>query len=124
MSVRLDLESQPGVAMGHASGPMTLDDMKEAARSLWRSVDGSRVRVLWDLREAQFDISANDVRELAEWVKQESPFDDLLTAFVVRPGLQFGLARMFEMLREKPGARTGVFTEAEPALAWLRSESP
>lgn len=108
--------------MGHASGPMTLDGIKEAARLIWGRVEGPRVRVLWDIREAEVDLSGAQIRELAEWAKQESPYDDLLTAFVVRPGFQFGLVRMFEVLREKPGARAGVFTETEPALAWLKAE--
>ena len=122
MSIRLDLESVPDVALGYASGPMSLDQIKDAARAVWARVEGPRVRALWDIRDAEFDISGTQVRELAEWVKQESTFEDMRTAFVVRHGLQFGLMRMYEVLREEPRAKTGVFTEREPALAWLRAE--
>lgn len=124
MNIRLDLESEPGVAIGHASGPMTLDQIKDAARMIWDRIEGPRVRALWDIRDAEFDLSGSQVRELAEWVGQESTFEDMRTAFVVRGGFQFGLMRMYEMLREKPRAKAGVFTEWKPALAWLRSEAP
>ena len=121
MKLRFDLESESDVAIGRASGPMTLVDMKTAAQSLWDRAGGPRGRILWDIREAEFDLTAEQVRELAEFVKQASPFSDLRTAFVVREGLQFGLVRMFEMMRETPGARVGVFTETPPALEWLRT---
>jgi hypothetical protein len=123
LKIHLDLDSEPGIVIGHASGSMTLADMRDAAHEAWARASGPRARFLWDIREAEFDLPADQVRELAEYAKRTSPFPDLRTAFVVREGLQFGLVRMFEVMRETPGARVRVFTEADPALDWLRSET-
>ncbi len=75
--------------------------------------------MLWDLREAQFDLSTTEVRFLAEFTKQHSPFSRLRMAFVVAGDLEFGLIRMFEVFRETEGVRTAVFEDMGEALGWL-----
>jgi hypothetical protein len=123
MDIRLDLESVEGVAIGVARGSMTLEDIGAAAVALWQRVEGPRAHILWDLREARFDLSAAEVQELAVFVKNESPPGDLRTAFVVSGDLEFGLVRMFEALRDAPNSRTRAFREMEPALIWLTGQA-
>lgn len=121
--VAIDLESVPGVVVGEASGPLTLADIRQAAATVWRQFEGGRIRILWDLRNARFNFTAAEVEELAAFMKQRSPFTDLRSAFVVSGDVEFGLVRMFEILRETESARTAVFRDRERALAWLASDT-
>jgi len=121
--VTIDLDSVEGIAIGIAHGPLNLEKICESAVAIWKHVKGPRIRILWDLRAARFKLSTNDVRSLAEFIKQHSPPGDLRTAFVVSTVLEFGLVRMFEVLRETASARTMVFRDKEQALEWLASDA-
>ncbi len=124
MAVRFDLDSLDGVAVGVADGPLTLDEMKESALAMWRRVEGPDVRILWDLREAHFDLSGAEIRDLADFSKRRAPPVRLRTAFLVDRDHQFGLLRMFQTFSETENARTSVFREEERALAWLAGDAP
>ena len=117
--VTIDTDSVEGIVVGTASGPLTLEEIREAAAAVWSDVEGPRIRILWDVRDAQFTLSANEVRSLAEFAKQHSPFSNLRMAFVVARDLEFGLVRMFEVFREAESARTAVFRDRQQALGWL-----
>jgi hypothetical protein len=68
----------------------------------------------------KFDIGMDDVRMLA----QKSIFSPASRrAFVVKGDLAYGLARMFEILRETMGEQgIGVFRNLDDALEWALSE--
>lgn len=121
--VTIDTDSIEGVVVGTASGPLTLEEMREAAAAVWRDVEGPRVRVLWDLQDAQFTLSANEIRGLAEFAKQHSPFSHLRMAFVVARDFEYGQIRMFEVFREAESARTAVFRDRQQALGWLATDA-
>jgi hypothetical protein len=124
MAVRFDFESVEGVAVGIAHGPLTLDEIKESAATMWRLIEGPRIRLLWDLREASFDLGTAEVRDLAEVVKQLAPATEFRSAFVVSGDLEFGLVRMFEVYRQTKGTLTRVFRDKQQALDWLTNDSP
>jgi hypothetical protein len=67
----------------------------------------------------QFDIGMDDVRTLA----QKTIFSNQSRrAFVVKGDLAYGLARMFEILRESFGEQgIAVFRELDDALEWVLS---
>jgi hypothetical protein len=115
----IDKDSETSVVVGTAIGPLTVEEIRRAAASVWRDVEGPSLRVLWDLRLARFEFSAVEVRALAEFARQNSPYPDLRMAFVVARDLEFGLVRIFEALRETARARVAVFREKDEALAWL-----
>ena len=121
--VTIDTDSVEGVVVGTASGTLTLKEIREAAAVVWRDVEGPRIRMLWDLRDAQFTLSSSEVRAVAEFAKLNSPFSDLRMAFVVARDLEFGLIRMFEVFRDNGKARTAVFRDRQEALAWLATEA-
>ena len=118
----LDRDSVPGVAIAVVCGPLDLEDIRDATAEVWRRVSGPSARILFDLREARFDLAPDEIPDLAEFVKQGSPYEDLRTAFIVAQDLEFGLLRMFEAFREAQGTRTAVFRNREEALAWLTRE--
>ena len=121
--VTLDTDSVEGVVVGTVSGPLTLEDIREAAAAVWRDVEEPHIRMLWDLREAQFSLSTSEIRFLAEFTKQHSPFSRLRMAFVVARDLEFGLVRMFEVFRGTDGVRTAVFRDMGDALGWLAMDA-
>ena len=123
MSVTLDLESIEGIAIGIAHGSLTLNEIEESAEAMWRVVRAPKIRILWDLRDARFDLSGTEVRGLAEFAKRLVSGAALRTAFVASRDLEFGLLRMFEVLREAKGARMSVFRDRERALEWLGNDA-
>ena len=119
MAVTFDLDSVKGVVVGVARGPLTLKEIKESAVSIRRQVEGPDIRILWDLRDARFDLSVDEVKDFAEFIKRHSPPGDLRTAFVVSTDREFGLVRMFEVFREVADTQTAVFRDKGRALEWL-----
>ena len=124
MAVTLDLDSVEGVSIGIAHGSLTLAEIKESAATMWRFVGGSEIRMLWDLRDAQFDLTSTEVRELADFARMLVSGATVRTAFVAPRDLEFGLLRMFEVLREGKGVQTSVFRDKERALEWLGNDTP
>jgi hypothetical protein len=68
----------------------------------------------------QIELSTNDIRRLA----QRSIFSpQSRRAFIVPSATAYGLARMFEILREAAGEHgIGVFRSLEEALDWILSK--
>ena len=124
MAITLDLESVEGVSIGIAHGSLTLDEIEESAATMRRFVGGSEIRTLWDLRDAQFDLTSTEVRELADFARTLVSGATVRTAFVAPRDLEFGLLRMFEVLREAKGVQTSVFRDKERALEWLGNDTP
>src|SRR5262245_1920909 len=123
MMVTIDSESIAGVVIGVANGQLTLEEMRQAAATVWEGRSERRMRILWDLREAHFNLLTNEVRDLADFVKRHSPFGDLRTAFVVASDLEFGLIRMFEIYRGTESAKVAVFRDKDAALEWLAKDT-
>ena len=119
MSITFDLDSVEGVVVGVAHGPLTLEEIKECIATMWRLHEGPAIRILWDLREAKFNLSASEVRDSAEFAKEHSPYGELRMAFVVAKDLEFGLLRMWEAFRDTESAQISVFRDKERALEWL-----
>ena len=124
MPTTFDFESIDGIVIGIAHGPLTLDEIKESAAAMWRAVGAPGVRILWDLRDARFNLAETEVHDLAEFVKGLVLVQAVRTAFVASGDLEFGLIRMFETRREVEGVRTSVFRDKERAVEWLNEVSP
>lgn len=123
MDLVFDQESEKGVVVGTAHGRLRLQELKESASVFWREVDAPVARVLWDLREATFELSSGDVEEFAHFGKRHSPFAGLKMAFLVSRDLEFGLIRMFEIFRATESAQTAVLRDKSQALQWLTGDS-
>ena len=123
MVVRFDLEFVEDVMIGIAHGPLTLDEIKEAAAAMWQRATGPQIRVLWDLRDAHFVLDTAEVRDFAEFAKQLAGSTAIRSAFVVSGDLEYGLLRMFAVFREVEGALAAVFRHKVQAVEWLTSEA-
>jgi hypothetical protein len=121
MELEFEFDSVAGIAIGVARGRITLAEMRAAAVSGWNQAGGANLRILWDLREAEFDLETDEVRKLAEFAKNSSPAISLRAAFVVSGDLEFGLIKMFQVFRGTETAQARVFRDKERAMEWLRT---
>ena len=125
MSVSIQVDPASGMAICTCSGVMGLTDGREGVSAIWNTPGWLGKSAVWDFREAEFDFSTADVRELAEFIfrHQRTP-PPLRIAFVVRRDVDFGMARMFEVFREDPRTAFRVFRDYEEALCWAGSLEP
>jgi hypothetical protein len=65
--------------------------------------------------------SLSDLRATAAWFEQRVRLTSRRCAWVTRPGIQFGLARMMAAWIESQGYRTFVTTQLDDALVWLKA---
>jgi hypothetical protein len=75
---------------------------------------------VWDLRAAHFDLSAQDVRKLAEFAADSSPLaGGWRMAFVLAGELEYGLARMLGASRARAGIEVAADRDLDEARAWV-----
>ena len=61
--------------------------------------------------------------QTAHWFEQRARASSRLCAFVTRPGLQYGLARMMAAWIEYKGYRAFVTTNPQQAVEWLQART-
>ena len=124
MPIVTRIDTDLGIRTHNISGVVVLEVISaELTDTLSRPDFDPRMPALWDIREAEGSISGSQIKELAQlvgglWKDQQPP----RVALVVAPGLQYGLARMYQQyadLARKIEIR--VFKEEEEAAAWLTS---
>jgi hypothetical protein len=99
-------------------GIVTEGDLLAHARAL--KIDPGFVtsfRQIVDLRDVtDLEIDASGIRQIAI----ESPFGaGACRAIVVRSEVNYGMARMFQMLRAEAADNIQIFRDLSPALSWL-----
>lgn len=125
MTVSIQIEPETGMAIATCSGVLRLSDAKEGATALWKTPGWSGRSVVWDFREAQFDVSSSDAQDIAQFIFSHQPATPpLKVAFVTQRDLDFGMARVFEAYREDPHTAFQVFRDYEEAINWARSLEP
>jgi hypothetical protein len=115
----IDYTIEDGLLLARASG--VFDDATLLAY-VQRVIDDARYAEahgdLFDMRDVtSFELTPDGLRKIATMIRRtglSSPH----VAIVAGTLLSFGMARMFEMLRDDIEVK--VFHEREPALAWLR----
>jgi hypothetical protein len=118
------IEKERRLVMSTAYGVFTLADAQEHQKQLQNDPDfDPSFSQLADFTQiTKVDLAADEVRLLA----QRSIFSpQSRRAFVVKGDLAFGLARLFEILRETKGEQgVGVFRNLDDALEWVLAERP
>ena len=116
------IDKDRGLVLSSASGVFSMVDARSHQERLSKHPDfNPGFSQIADFSQCtQFDISAEDIRALAE-VPIFSP--QSRRALVLPTDLAYGLGRMFEMLRESHGD-TGIraFRTLEEALDWVFSK--
>jgi hypothetical protein len=110
----------------HPIGLHSTDDLRAA----WLASEAdpahptpvANLRICVDARDSESLVkrSVSELRETADWFEQRARATSRLCAFVTRPGLQYGLARMMAAWIEYKGYRAFVTTDPREAAAWLR----
>ena len=120
-SYKIDKERR--LVMSSASGVFSMADARSHTEKLSKDpdFDPSFSQIADFTQVTRIELSPDDVRILA----QRSLFSpNSRRAFIVPNELAYGLARMFEILRELAGEKgIGVFRTLEEALDWVLSKS-
>ena len=113
------------MAIATCSGVLRLSDAQEGATALWKTPGWSGRSVVWDFREAHFDMSSPDIQNIAQFILTHQPATPpSKVAFVTQRELDFGMARMFDVYREEPLTAFQVFRDYEEAISWARLLEP
>ena len=113
------------MAIATCSGVLRFSDAQESVAALWKTSGWLGKSAVWDFREAQFDISSSDIRELAQFVTRHQPATPpSRVAFVTQRDVDFGISRMFEAFREDPRTEFRVVRDYDEAVCWARSLEP
>lgn len=117
------IDKERRLVMSSASGVFSMADARSHMEKLSRdpNFDPSFSQIADFTQVTRIELSPDDVRILA----QRSLFSpDSRRAFIVPNEHAYGLARMFEILRELAGETgIGVFRTLEEALDWVLSKS-
>lgn len=108
------------------SGPMTKQDLLEVKRLIMEIDESSSVAQnrLVDLRPLSvMDIDYRSVSELARTLGSRALANTERVALLAGVPVQYGFARMFQMLSENWHAKVEVFENEEDALDWLLNQT-
>jgi hypothetical protein len=124
MKLETQIDTEVGIRRHRVTGPLDTGAIADALRELRARPDyDPSLPALWDLRDAEIDVSAEEVRRLADVVAGLGRLP-VRTALVVSRPAAYGLARMYDQLVESKAFREGaVFYSLEEALAWLDAGS-
>lgn len=125
MVVSIQVEPATGMAIATCSGVVGRADAQQGAASLWETPGWPGKSVVWDFREARFDVTSSDIWEVAQFVARHQPDKPpSRVAFVTSRDVDFGSARVFEAFREDPRTEFRVFRDYEEAVRWARLPEP
>jgi hypothetical protein len=123
MPVFYKIDKERRVVLSSGSGTLTIADAKVHQQRLASDpdFDPSFSQIADFTQFTQFDLSSEDIRQMAE----RSLFSpESRRAFIVPNDFAFGLARMFEILRDLAGEKgIRVCRSLEEALDWVLSKS-
>jgi hypothetical protein len=126
MPVFYKIDKERRVVLSSGSGTLTLADAKVHQERLENDpdFDPSFSQIADFTQFTQFDLSSNDIRQMAE----RSLFSpESRRAFIVPNDFAFGLARMFEILRDlagEKGIRVLSRSGGSPGLGALQKYEP
>jgi len=103
------------------SGVLKIEQAQEYVAKLWNNPDWPGRAAVWDYRDARFDLSPSDIRQIATFVAREQPATPpTKVAFVTQSDIDFGLSRVYEAFRKDPRTEFHVFRDIDEALTWAR----
>ena len=122
MAITYDIDQVAGRVTATAEGTLSLDQVLATLADLVKDPDFEPgFDRLWDLCEAQPDLSCDHVRAIARVVEAlGQTLGGRRTAIVACSALAYGLARMYTAFSEGVGPETNVFGSREEAIKWLQ----
>jgi hypothetical protein len=123
MPIQYVIDSIHQRLLTHADGLVTFQDLSQHLDAEERD-RALELPELFDARGATTDVTAEEVRRLVQRAAdtlRRIPLGP--TAIVATDDVVFGMARMYAILTEQPGARVEVFRDLESANRWLEQVS-
>ncbi len=120
--VRIDTESVAGIAICAVEGSLTMEDILSHAKRMLKAAREGQFQLVWDLREARFDLTSPEVEKLALFVKSLAGEGGPRSAFVLSRDREFGLARIFKAHRDPNDTQVNMFRDMSAAMAWITQE--
>ncbi|GJM44811.1 MAG: hypothetical protein DHS20C21_16530 [Gemmatimonadota bacterium] len=111
------------VAIATCTGTLGGPEARQGVKDFWEAPGWSGQSVVWDFREANFDLSSPETRQLAQFVLENQPTPPPRVAFVTGSDVDFGMSRVFEAYREDPQTEFRVFREYDEAVSWARESA-
>lgn len=122
MPCSMRFEAEENLVIATCSGSLGMKDAREGAAAVWENPEWRGKPIVWDFRQAELDVHGPEVRELAQFILERQPvIPPSRVALVTAREADFGLARMFEVLRQNPATQVRVFRDYEEAVSWARS---
>jgi hypothetical protein len=116
---------EEGYLLVTGSAPCALPDTLDSMRRAIIELRGApRLAVVVDIRAAAYHPTQDEVKELADLLRDKELAGGRRVAFVVEPGVQYGLARMVSMFSGTEGTGAAVFLDFEPAVSWATNRVP
>lgn len=123
MPIEYHIDPEHDLLVSVASGDLQDEDLMDYSRRLLADEKTRRPRdELVDLRgiDSTDGITTDGVRRLAElWRSQYERLEGCRLALLAESDIGYGLARMYEMLRDDGPDQIRVFREQDEAEAWL-----
>lgn len=120
MTIERTGTGEAGLTSLSVSGSFHLSDLRDTLSELYEALPPELPkRFLWDLREAEIEWSAEEIRQSSDWVRENRQPGKGKTAVVVRRDFHFGLARMYEVFSSDLPVEFVVFRDLEAATAWV-----
>ena len=122
MPCSMRFEPETDLVIATCSGSLNVNDARMGATVVWDHPEWSGKPVVWDFRSAHLKVAAAEVREIARFIlERQPPTPPSKVAFVTASDPDFGLGRMYEMVREHPSTQVRIFRDYDEAVSWART---
>jgi len=121
-----DLHITDGALRVNWHGIITRDDLRQMAQAFAQAVAGPDAIPRWmtDFSSAEtFDVDFASVSGFASTIRTLPLNLPVKSAIVASRPLQFGFARMYQTLQNKPNVVVQFFPDSDSAWAWLKAEN-
>jgi hypothetical protein len=122
MPIESSIDTRRGLSIHTCAGTVGADDILRAMNALYNSSGYSHsYHSLWDFRNCTANLSSDEMRKIIDYERKNADGPDAgKVALVVNKALNFGLARMYNMLSEYTLDRPlQVFKNYDDALKWI-----
>lgn len=122
LTITTSVCAENGIAIGVVTGTIDVEGFKHGATLVWQTPGWLRRAIVWDLRQARFELSSSDLEQFAIFIQKHQPKPPpCRIAFVTTTDLEFGLSRIFQAFRETPETEFEVFRDYAAALQWAEN---
>jgi hypothetical protein len=122
MAIEYSIDTMRGLRIHTCTGAISADDILLALKALYSSPDYDHSRnSLWDFRNCTINLSGDEMRKIINF-EQKNRLEPGggKAALLVSSSVNFGLARMYNLLSEHKVEQTlMVFSDYDEAIRWL-----